>query len=232
MKQLYFVRDKSKDRFIKTYTYIVCEENTNLLKIGKSASPKKRIRGISTLSGKKLRIISILDIDVENALHKKFSQLRTIGEWFDDEKGLIRDFVLSDDVLNLQISKPRIIPYIGFSDNSSAVVSIDCSDKGYINDNDRELRKRFLFVGKSDWYYEDLIIGDVICNVWSFRFSDGVIFTRTPYDCIRFGSIEEYMDDYLKWKSYFLDEGMKEEDIAKWDSSMIDFRMPILKLVN
>ncbi|WHB31265.1 hypothetical protein [Acinetobacter phage P1068] len=77
----------------KEKTYIVKKAGTNDVKIGKSINTKDRINTLSCQSGCKLETLMIIDLNIENAMHKKFSHLRGIGEWFDDSKNEIRDFI-------------------------------------------------------------------------------------------------------------------------------------------
>lgn len=84
---------KAKDRIQKlTKTYIVRKRNTKEVKIGKSIQIKHRIRTLETQTGSKLEILALIPKDIESMLHKQFSEFRTIGEWFDDSKGLIEAF--------------------------------------------------------------------------------------------------------------------------------------------
>lgn len=73
-------------------TYIVRHPLTQLIKIGKSFDPDKRIRTLSTQSGAILKTLLIIDSDIECELHRKFSEFRVHGEWFDDKKGLIAEY--------------------------------------------------------------------------------------------------------------------------------------------
>jgi hypothetical protein len=69
------------DRPIKvTKTYVFYDSINNLYKIGKSVNPEIRI--ISLSSPVKLKIIHIIDRDVENTLHKHFKNKRIHNEWF------------------------------------------------------------------------------------------------------------------------------------------------------
>lgn len=80
----------NNDNLVKTY--IVRKINTSQVKIGKSRNVKGRLRTLTTQSGDKLEVLAIIPKDIENLLHKQFAELRTIGEWFDDSKGLIAAF--------------------------------------------------------------------------------------------------------------------------------------------
>lgn len=81
------IPEKSSRQGIKTY--IVRHPLTQLIKIGKSRDPDKRIRTLSTQSGAILITLLVIDKDIESDLHKRFCEFRVCGEWFDDKKGLI-----------------------------------------------------------------------------------------------------------------------------------------------
>lgn len=73
-------------------TYIVFNPKSNLIKIGKSISPKTRIRTLETQAGAIFDVLALIDSDIESKLHKKFAEYRTVGEWFDDRDGAIRKY--------------------------------------------------------------------------------------------------------------------------------------------
>ncbi len=73
-------------------TYIIRKKGTNEVKIGKSIQARKRIRTLETQSGAILEILAIIPKNIETLLHKQFAEFRTVGEWFDDSKGLIAAF--------------------------------------------------------------------------------------------------------------------------------------------
>ena len=73
-------------------TYIVRKIGTTEVKIGKSIRAEKRIRTLETQSGANLEVLAVIPKDIETMLHKQFCNLRTVGEWFDDSKGLIAAF--------------------------------------------------------------------------------------------------------------------------------------------
>lgn len=84
------------DGFVKTY--IIRKKGTCEVKIGKSIRVKKRIRTLETQSGANLEVLAIIHKDIEAMLHKQFCDLRTVGEWFDDSKGLIAAFAAKQGV--------------------------------------------------------------------------------------------------------------------------------------
>ena len=73
-------------------TYIVKKRGTNEIKIGKTIDVGFRVKTLQNQSGCKLDILCIIEKNIENMLHKQFEEFRTIGEWFDDSKGLIAAF--------------------------------------------------------------------------------------------------------------------------------------------
>ena len=75
-----------------TCTYIIRRQGTCEVKIGKSIQVEKRIRTLQAQSGANLEVLALIPKDIENMLHKQFKDLRTVGEWFDDSKGLIAAF--------------------------------------------------------------------------------------------------------------------------------------------
>lgn len=72
---------KSKE-ILKQKTYILKDNNTGFYKIGKSINPKERER---TLQSEKptIKMIKEFKTDIESKLHKKYSEHRVRGEWFD-----------------------------------------------------------------------------------------------------------------------------------------------------
>lgn len=63
------------------YTYIMIDKNTNLYKIGKSSSPKKREK---TLQSEKptIELLFFTEIDIEKEIQSIFKSKRIRGEWF------------------------------------------------------------------------------------------------------------------------------------------------------
>lgn len=72
------------------HTYFVATHNR--VKIGRSASPPKRIKSLQTAQPEPLRVLLVLEGDREREMHDRFSRHRRSGEWFnlDDE---ILDFI-------------------------------------------------------------------------------------------------------------------------------------------
>ena len=73
-------------------TYIVKKRGTNEIKIGKTVDVEFRVKTLQNQSGCKLDILCVIEKNIENMLHKQFAEFRTVGEWFDDSKGLIAAF--------------------------------------------------------------------------------------------------------------------------------------------
>lgn len=78
-------------RFFHSKTYLMIDGN-GYYKIGKSFSPIIRE---STLQSENptIELLYICDIDIENMLHKKYSEFRKRGEWFELSKKQILDIV-------------------------------------------------------------------------------------------------------------------------------------------
>lgn len=83
--------NKNSQRIEKTY--VIKKVGSEEIKIGRSIKPKARIRTLSCQSGCEMETLLIVDSNIELALHKKFSHIRGIGEWFDDSNNEIRDFI-------------------------------------------------------------------------------------------------------------------------------------------
>lgn len=73
-------------------TYIVKKRGTSEIKIGKTIDVGFRVKTLQNQSGCKLDILCIIEKNIENMLHRQFAEFRTVGEWFDDSKGLIAAF--------------------------------------------------------------------------------------------------------------------------------------------
>lgn len=95
MKNIYIKRDKPYK------TYIAFDENTLLYKIGRSSNPFKRIKGSSTFSPF-VKLMFVSDIDVESAIHNKYSKCRKLGEWFDLPEKDLCDIVNNYDFVKYE----------------------------------------------------------------------------------------------------------------------------------
>lgn len=74
-------------------TYFILNTETRLIKIGKSINPDQRLKDIQGMAGAKLKMMAVIDKNIEHELHIYFKEYRRIGEWFDDSKGVIADFI-------------------------------------------------------------------------------------------------------------------------------------------
>ena len=63
-------------------TYCILDSKSNLVKIGKSKHPSKRLKELSTGNGNNLKLIGCIDGDCERELHENFRHLHINGEWF------------------------------------------------------------------------------------------------------------------------------------------------------
>ena len=83
------------------FTYAVLAEKTNLVKIGHSIEPQKRLRDLQIASPDVLSIIAIVvGRDKEQIWHNKFSELRSHGEWFKYKEPLVsflKEFAVDND---------------------------------------------------------------------------------------------------------------------------------------
>lgn len=96
----------SKSQIVKTYVFR--KHGTTAVKIGRTGNVEKRKRTLESLIGCLLETVAIIDSDIEQALHFRFCNLRTIGEWFDDSSEAIQNFVGdSEAVETLILAKGR-----------------------------------------------------------------------------------------------------------------------------
>lgn len=97
----------SKSQTVKTYVFR--RHGTTAVKIGRTGNVEKRKRTLESMSGCLLETVVIIDSDVEQALHFRFCNLRTIGEWFDDSSEVIQSFVGDSEAIEaLVLAKGRI----------------------------------------------------------------------------------------------------------------------------
>jgi hypothetical protein len=82
-------------------TYFCLNEQTGLVKIGRSKAPKKRIRDLETAAGVPLRLVLTFSGNRELEFHRQFSHCRSNGEWFRLHADLL-DFLLSQDSLSCE----------------------------------------------------------------------------------------------------------------------------------
>lgn len=65
------------------YTYFAEEVSSNLIKIGRSRTPIKRVKSLSYKLSKKLTLLGVTE-EAEKDVHETFSSKRHQGEWFVD----------------------------------------------------------------------------------------------------------------------------------------------------
>jgi len=76
-------------------TYLIQDDNTKFLKIGKSQDPVKRLSQLQTGSSSTLTLLGVLDGDCEKELHENFKRcrIRINHEWFYNNQAIINVFV-------------------------------------------------------------------------------------------------------------------------------------------
>lgn len=77
-------RNKNKAKSKKGYVYLIKNEQTQNVKIGYSANPKRRLKDLQTSTDCELKLIACIkgDIALEQALHQKFKDFHIRNEWF------------------------------------------------------------------------------------------------------------------------------------------------------
>lgn len=82
---------------MKSYVYLAANLDNNQVKIGWSFNPQNRITLIARESGNQIVLLKAIEGDValERKLHADFSERRTIGEWFSDSDGFVRNNFLA-----------------------------------------------------------------------------------------------------------------------------------------
>lgn len=81
------------------WVYVAQAITSGFVKIGYSRTPAARLQGLQTATGDDLRLVALLpgSRSLERALHRKCSDLRRRGEWFDGD-ALSRIVTLLDDL--------------------------------------------------------------------------------------------------------------------------------------
>ena len=106
-------------------TYLITSEKTNLIKIGKSTSPKKRLKELQCGSSEVLKISHIFDADIERLLHINFNDKRSHGEWFSVTLMEVLSYVeKSIDLNDFQESTNDYVKK--YQENSSKIVNDIC----------------------------------------------------------------------------------------------------------
>lgn len=65
-----------------TKTYFIKNQETGLLKIGRSRNPHERAKALQCGAGVNLDILLVIDEDIEHELHLRFADDRVFNEWF------------------------------------------------------------------------------------------------------------------------------------------------------
>ncbi len=127
MDKLVFLEPKSEPG--EGYVYII-DNGTGKVKIGKTANPNSRIRTIETQSG-----ISIIQVYVspicfnyqklEVKTHKEFNQFRTIGEWFEADFGVVKEFVSGLDFITINDKQQQENNYVFYNGMDLEYVSLE-----------------------------------------------------------------------------------------------------------
>lgn len=88
--------------------FIQAADGTGLIKIGYSASPKRRLKSIQLMSPMPLKILKTIkgDKKTESYIHKQFGGLRRHGEWFESSPILLEAIDNPDAFI---IPAPKII---------------------------------------------------------------------------------------------------------------------------
>lgn len=92
---------------IKTYL-IECQE-TKFIKIGRSENPRERLASLQCGSATKLKLIHVIDANIEQLLHSEFVNKRLHGEWFSISAEEILSYVDSIQLLPYQVSGAEVI---------------------------------------------------------------------------------------------------------------------------
>lgn len=90
--QTKFIHNLLPSNKIAYKTYLMIDENTGYVKIGRSTNPKHREK---TLQSEKpcISLIYVCDEDIETLLHTEYKEKRKRGEWFDLSDTEIKDIV-------------------------------------------------------------------------------------------------------------------------------------------
>lgn len=89
-------------------TYLIKDTETGLIKIGKAIDVNNRLQSLQCGSASKLKIIHVIDANIEQKLHYKFAHKRVRGEWFSVELGEVVSHVESMDLSACQVSTKEV----------------------------------------------------------------------------------------------------------------------------
>jgi hypothetical protein len=88
------------------FVYFVLNEDSNAIKIGRARDLAKRMKALQTSSPALLKLMKAIQVEgseeaqeLERSLHKKFSETRLSGEWFQAEEELLK-YINSFDAVN------------------------------------------------------------------------------------------------------------------------------------
>lgn len=78
------------------FVYFILNADSNAIKIGRAKDLAKRMKALQTSSPAELKLIKSVQVeggkeaqDLEQSLHKQFSEIRLTGEWFKAEASLL-----------------------------------------------------------------------------------------------------------------------------------------------
>ncbi|HEY9699093.1 MAG TPA: GIY-YIG nuclease family protein [Trichocoleus sp.] len=78
------------------FVYFILNEDSNAVKIGRAKDMHKRMKALQTSSPAKLKLLKSVQVEgrkeaeqLEQSLHKQFSEIRLAGEWFKAEANLL-----------------------------------------------------------------------------------------------------------------------------------------------
>lgn len=77
--------------------YLIKQQNTNLYKIGISKDPKVRLNQLQTANPETLELVFVFktkyDFQLENYVHRKFSDANVQLEWFELTEAEVKEFI-------------------------------------------------------------------------------------------------------------------------------------------
>ena len=72
------------------YVYGVYNRFSNLVKIGLTGYPKKRLRDIEVSGGVQIDVVAVIEVSdpvkIEAEIHRELAEHRTLGEWFNCDR--------------------------------------------------------------------------------------------------------------------------------------------------
>lgn len=74
------------------YTYLIIDNHSKLIKIGRSTDVDKRIESLST-GNCNLSIVAVKDADIERMLHDEYGIFRVKGEWFNFSEKKLNEII-------------------------------------------------------------------------------------------------------------------------------------------